>query len=132
MPKKTIYVKDEDLDIFREAKEKTGDSLSSVIAKALRFYLNHHEEIKETNVKTLDPEVLRMLKQEYPEVEKWVRGRCCVCGVLMPVPHGQAIKDPGQWVCSPECQTGWINRAKALGADNEWILAYLPQIAPWM
>jgi len=39
MPNKTIYVKDEDLQIFEEAEKLGGDSLSSVIAEALRRFV---------------------------------------------------------------------------------------------
>ena len=39
MPNKTIYVKDEDLGLFEEAERLGGDSLSSVIAEALRRFV---------------------------------------------------------------------------------------------
>ena len=39
MANKTIYVKDEDLQIFEEAEKLGGDSLSSVIAEALRRFV---------------------------------------------------------------------------------------------
>ena len=39
MPNKTIYVKDEDLQIFEEAEKLGGDSLSSIIAEALRRFV---------------------------------------------------------------------------------------------
>lgn len=40
MPNKTIYVKDEDLQIFEEAEKLGGDSLSSIIAEALRRFVD--------------------------------------------------------------------------------------------
>ena len=40
MHNKTIYVKDEDLQIFEEAERLGGDSLSSVIAEALRRFVD--------------------------------------------------------------------------------------------
>lgn len=43
MPNKTIYVRDEDLPIFDRAVEIAGDSLSSVIAEALRRYVEMEE-----------------------------------------------------------------------------------------
>jgi hypothetical protein len=39
MPNKTIYVKDEDVQIFEEAEKLGGDSLSGVIAEALRRFV---------------------------------------------------------------------------------------------
>lgn len=36
MPNKTIYVRDEDVQLFEEAEKLGGDSLSGVIAEALR------------------------------------------------------------------------------------------------
>ena len=40
MPNKTIYVKDEDLSIFEEAEKLGGDSLSAVIAEALKRFVS--------------------------------------------------------------------------------------------
>jgi len=39
MPNKTIYVKDEDLQVFEEAEKLGGDSLSGIIAEALRRFV---------------------------------------------------------------------------------------------
>jgi hypothetical protein len=39
MANKTIYVKDEDLQVFEEAERLGGDSLSSIIAEALRRFV---------------------------------------------------------------------------------------------
>jgi len=40
MPNKTIYVRDEDLQIFEEAEKLGGDSLSGIIAEALRRFVD--------------------------------------------------------------------------------------------
>ncbi|WP_461369021.1 hypothetical protein [Candidatus Darwinibacter acetoxidans] len=40
MANKTIYVKDEDVSLFEEAEKLGGDSLSSVIAEALRRFVS--------------------------------------------------------------------------------------------
>lgn len=40
MANKTIYVKDEDLQIFEEAEKLGGDSLSGIIAEALRRFVD--------------------------------------------------------------------------------------------
>lgn len=40
MANKTIYVKDEDLQIFEEAERLGGDSLSGIIAEALRRFVD--------------------------------------------------------------------------------------------
>ena len=40
MPNKTIYVKDEDVQLFEEAEKLGGDSLSGVIAEALRRFVD--------------------------------------------------------------------------------------------
>ncbi len=39
MPNKTIYVRDEDVSLFEEAEKLGGDSLSSIIAEALRRFV---------------------------------------------------------------------------------------------
>lgn len=39
MPNKTIYVKDEDLGLFEEAEKLGGESLSGIIAEALRRFV---------------------------------------------------------------------------------------------
>ena len=39
MPNKTIYVREEDVSLFEEAEKLCGDSLSSVIAEALRRFV---------------------------------------------------------------------------------------------
>lgn len=43
MPRKNIYVKDEDVTLFDKAEELGGDSISAVIAEALKKYI----EVKE-------------------------------------------------------------------------------------
>jgi len=54
MPNKTIYVKDEDLGLFEEAKKLGGESLSSVIAEALRLFVTtkraEQQGMKECNL----------------------------------------------------------------------------------
>lgn len=40
MPNKTIYVRDEDLPIFEQAEELGGDSLSAVIAEAVKRFVS--------------------------------------------------------------------------------------------
>jgi len=40
MPNKTIYVRDEDLQFFEEAEKLGGDSLSAVIAEAVRRFVD--------------------------------------------------------------------------------------------
>jgi hypothetical protein len=39
MPNKTIYVRDEDVSLFEEAEKLGGDSLSGIIAEALRRFV---------------------------------------------------------------------------------------------
>jgi len=39
MPNKTIYVRDEDISLFEEAERLGGDSLSGIIAEALRRFV---------------------------------------------------------------------------------------------
>lgn len=39
MPNKTIYVRDEDVKVFEQAEELGGDSLSAVIAEALKRFV---------------------------------------------------------------------------------------------
>ena len=40
MPNKTIYVKDEDIKVFEEAEKLGGDSLSAVIAEAVKRFVS--------------------------------------------------------------------------------------------
>ena len=40
MPNKTIYVREEDLPVFEEAERLGGDSLSGIIAEALRRFVD--------------------------------------------------------------------------------------------
>jgi EXLDI family protein len=55
MANKTIYVSDDDLTLFEEAKTIAGEALSSVIARALKEYVNRNREkakgMKEISVK---------------------------------------------------------------------------------
>jgi len=54
MPNKTIYVREEDLPVFEEAEKLGGDSLSSVIAEALRRFVDvkraEQQGMKECNL----------------------------------------------------------------------------------
>jgi EXLDI family protein len=47
MPNKTIYVADDDLPVYARAQELAGGSLSSVIAAALRHYVDYQEGLDE-------------------------------------------------------------------------------------
>ncbi len=44
MPNKTIYVSDNDLPLFDEAKDIAGEAVSSVISRALREYVSRHRK----------------------------------------------------------------------------------------
>ena len=52
--KKNIYIKDEDVSLFEKAEELGGDSISSVIAEALRRYV----EIKEAEAQGMEEHIL--------------------------------------------------------------------------
>ena len=54
MANKTIYVKDEDLQLFEEAEKLGGDSLSSVIAEALRRFV----DVKRAEVQGMKEHIL--------------------------------------------------------------------------
>lgn len=43
MPSKTIYVSEDDLELFERAKAISGDNLSAAIAEALAIYLERYE-----------------------------------------------------------------------------------------
>ncbi|MDF1660933.1 MAG: ATPase, T2SS/T4P/T4SS family [Planctomycetota bacterium] len=51
MPNKTIYIKDEDASIFTKAQKMGGESISAVITKALRQFVEHSEVSKATKEK---------------------------------------------------------------------------------
>lgn len=46
MARKTIYIKDEDLQIFEKAEQIGGDSISAIIAEALEKYIERKEQEK--------------------------------------------------------------------------------------
>lgn len=52
MPNKTIYVSDQDAPIFEEARSIAGETLSSIIARALREFLARHQQ-KESGFKEI-------------------------------------------------------------------------------
>ena len=56
MPTKTIYVSDQDAPVFEEAKTVAGETLSSIIVRALREFLareRHNESgMKEISIRT--------------------------------------------------------------------------------
>lgn len=52
MPNKTIYVSDQDIELFEEAKTIAGEALSSVISRALKEYVARHQE-KEKGMKEI-------------------------------------------------------------------------------
>ncbi len=56
MPNKTIYVSENDVSLFEEAKTIAGEALSSVIARALREYVSRHAE-KEKGMKEISVKV---------------------------------------------------------------------------
>ncbi len=55
MPNKTIYVSENDASLFEKAKEIAGDTLSSVIVRALSEYVARHQDrekgMKDVSVK---------------------------------------------------------------------------------
>jgi len=52
MPTKTIYVSDQDAPVFEEARTVAGETLSSIIVRALREFLARERQ-KEKNVKEI-------------------------------------------------------------------------------
>lgn len=60
MPKKTIYVRDADVQLWARAEELGeelgGASLSGILANALRRYVEEEELRKETNMETIEVE----------------------------------------------------------------------------
>jgi len=75
MGNKTIYVSDKDETLFNRAKEIAGEALSSVIARALREYVNRNEQktkgMKEITVKVGQPHSQREQRFIGHEVGKW-------------------------------------------------------------
>lgn len=53
MPNKTIYVSDDDLEVFRKAQELAGESISSVIVESLKKYIID-KEITELQMKKVE------------------------------------------------------------------------------
>lgn len=56
MPTKTIYVSEHDVPVFEEARTVAGETLSSIIVRALREFLVRHQQLesgyKEISVRT--------------------------------------------------------------------------------
>jgi EXLDI family protein len=56
MPTKTIYVSEQDAPVFEEAREVAGETLSSIIVRALREFLarerQKQSDLKEISVRT--------------------------------------------------------------------------------
>ena len=59
MPTKTIYVSEQDSPVFEEAREVAGETLSSIIVRALREFLARQRQkesgLKEVSVRTGSP-----------------------------------------------------------------------------
>lgn len=53
MPNKTIYVPEDDLEVFRQAQELAGESISSVIVESLKKYIID-KEITELQMKKIE------------------------------------------------------------------------------
>lgn len=58
MGNKTIYVSEKDEELFNHAKEIAGETLSTVIARALKEFISRHEE-KEKGMKEIAVKVGR-------------------------------------------------------------------------
>lgn len=75
MPNKTIYVSEQDVPLFDEAKESAGEALSSVIARALREYVSKHQKkaqgMKEISVKVGSPHSQREQRFIGEEIGEW-------------------------------------------------------------
>lgn len=75
MPNKTIYVSENDITLFKEAKTIAGEGLSSVIARALREYVGKHKEktqgMKEVSVKVGSHNSLWEQRFVGKEIGKW-------------------------------------------------------------
>jgi hypothetical protein len=54
MPKKTIYVRDADQELWERAEQLAGGSLSGLLADALRRYVDEEELKEETNMETIE------------------------------------------------------------------------------
>lgn len=75
MPNKTIYVSENDVPLFEEAKHIAGEALSSVISRALREFVARHQEkahgMKEISVKIGRHSSQREQRFVGQEVGKW-------------------------------------------------------------
>jgi EXLDI family protein len=75
MPNKTIYVSEQDVPLFEEAKGIAGEALSSVIARALREYVSKHQKkaqgMKDLSVKIGSHNSQREQRFIGEEIGKW-------------------------------------------------------------
>jgi len=69
VPNKTIYVRDEDLPIFEQAEELGGDSLSAVIAEAVKRFVSA-EKAKAAGFEQFTLEVGRVNSRGADDVRK--------------------------------------------------------------
>lgn len=75
MPNKTIYISDNDASLFEEAKQIAGESLSSVISRALSEYVAQNKKktdgMKEITVEVGSPKSYRQQSFIGTELGKW-------------------------------------------------------------
>lgn len=75
MPNKTIYVSENDVPLFDEAKDIAGEALSSVISRALREYVARNKKkaqgMKEISVKVGSYNSQREQRFIGEEIGKW-------------------------------------------------------------
>lgn len=84
MPNKTIYVSDQDASLFEEARSLAGETLSSVIARALREFVTRQQSISSGF-----EEVSLRVGKRYHEKEQRFYGR--------KMTDWQGFSDDGEW-----------------------------------
>lgn len=90
MPNKTIYVRTEDLPVFERAEKLSGDSLSAVIAEALKKFV----ERKDAEAAGLDEHTLQINNWEQGERTVKFVGRLLVADCRY---HGQTSDEKDRW-----------------------------------
>lgn len=83
MPRKQIYIRNEDMELFEKAEKLAGDNLSAVIAEAVRRYVDVKEaEAQGMEEHTLTVNIVREARDNDPRKVKFV-GRLLASGTKL-------------------------------------------------
>jgi hypothetical protein len=91
VPNKTIYVREADLEVWKKAEELAGGSVSALISKALRRYVEEEERKGQTEMETIVVELAGLGGWEETPYEAQFVGQW----LLYPDPDETRTGEPG-------------------------------------